>query len=334
MAIARAAAEDTPEFRRLKRSFLAAARRECGDSAACLAEKMKQFDAAYGFAVVGAPEQSSPALQRAETPGVNSRAIDSRRPDELKLGTTFVGAPKLYFYNEGFLNGRDAADSETWLVWKFNLQHADDLEETFCVDAATGRIVMRSMDVAHATTRQVYNCALVNPSNPGCRLDTYWVFAGGSDIFLGRSEGQPARGPMPSAAGPPYAGSLDVDNAYNIFLPAIHQYVADRFGRDGANNMGGTGNGTTVPFNITRFFMHADGEPTVGMQICPLHGYAFAGTVSVVYCTGSMTAQAYDLLGHEYGHLISRYRTFSGTTPNSLLMVGPASWILSRNPEV
>jgi hypothetical protein len=208
------------------------------------------------------------------------------------------------------------------LVWKLTLRSGEEWEETYFVDAATGKVVKRQRDIAEAVNRQVFDCTLVNPNNITCRMDVFWNFGGGVLYYLGRGEGQPARGPMPSIAGPPYAGSVDVDNGYTQFLPAIHQYVADRFGRDGANDRGGTGNGTSVPFNVSRLYANGNGS-TTGMANCN-PGNEWSNAVGVAFCVGSLAAATYDVLGHEYGHLICLYRSFNGNTPNSLLLVGPA----------
>ena len=55
-----------------------------------------------------------------------------------------------------------------------------------------------------------------------------------------------------------------------------------------------------------------------------------ATTTGVAFCIGSVTAAAYDVLGHEYGHLISRYRSFNENTPNSLVIVVPAGALIEN----
>ena len=72
----------------------------------------------------------------------------------------------------------------------------------------------------------------------------------------------------------------------------------------------------------TSQYVHLNGTATGAMVCNP--GYAFASIAGVAFCAGSLAAAAYDVLGHEYGHFISRYRSFNGNTPNSLLNVGPA----------
>ena len=272
-----------------------------------------------GRTLAGLELDPAPALTADQAAGI------ARSLAGLRFAESPATPPVLRVINMEFLGlAKSSADVVSRLVWEVTLSGPNDASPAYSVDAVDGTLVHFDSGEGHLT-RQIYDCALVNPITPGCRLDISWYFESTDERYtLGRSEGQPARGAMPVGAGPPYAGSLDVDNGYNHFLPSIHQYFADRFGRDGANDRGGTGNGTSVPFATSRMFVHANGEPTYGALFCN-PGYAWAGTTSVVFCAGSLSPATYDLLGHEYGHLVSRYRSFNANgTPNTLLSTGPA----------
>jgi len=236
--------------------------------------------------------------------------------------------PALQLFNKAFLGlGAAEEDRVTRLVWEVSLSGPMDSGPAYFINAQDGSVVHADSGEHHATTRQIYDCALIDTSAPGCRLDVLKLLNSGEYYILGRSEGQPARGPMPGGAGPPYAGSTDVDDAYNFHLPLLHQFMADRFDRDGANDRGGTGNGTSVPFGVSRFWVHGNGEPSTGVHVCNPY-YAWAGTVSVVVCANMLSNPALDindLLLHEYGHLVNRYRSFQANgTANSLLLSGLA----------
>jgi hypothetical protein len=79
--------------------------------------------------------------------------------------------------------------------------------------------------------RQIYDCTFVGEGF-GCYIDNC-----GSSYCMGRSEGQPERGPSPFED-TPYFGMTDVDDAYEL-VGQVQNYYWEKFGRNGANNLGG-----------------------------------------------------------------------------------------------
>ncbi len=285
-----------------------------------------------------AAAQSSPALQRAKPSGEIARANVLPRPSGLKPGTTLAdaGEPVLYLYNEAFLNGQEASAAETWLVWKFNLRNGEDEEETFVVDAASGKIVKRSLDVAFATTREIYDCG-THFNNGFCYLDRP-TQAYGDVFYYGRSEGNSVRGPSPAAA--PIYGSTDVDYFYDLMQTnpsgtplGLHTFYLTKFGRDGANSLGGTGDGINVARSSSRILANAD-LTTYGITNCQATsaGFAWAGTTNIAVCRGSLQN---DLIAHEYSHLVARnMRINADGTSVSLLNQGEGGALNESNSDI
>lgn len=95
---------------------------------------------------------------------------------------------------------------------------------------------------ASAIYRKIYDAG--DPFNePPDNPYTAWLgrFSSAYNYTFGREEGRPARGPNPV---PGFAyGSTDVDTLYDM-MGSINQYYLTKFGRDGANTQGGTGDGS------------------------------------------------------------------------------------------
>ena len=153
---------------------------------------------------------------------------------------------------------------------------------------------LASGNAAYAITREIYDCGDPN-GDTACYLDFL-----DDGYFYGRSEGEPPRGPNPLV--PPYTGSTDVDTLYDL-VPSVNQYYLDKFGRNGPNNLGGTGNGSSLPYDVFRAFANADGSAT-GATACGGAGGAFASSTGVAFCRGSTNL---DALGHETSHIFVRF---------------------------
>ncbi len=149
---------------------------------------------------------------------------------------------------------------------------------------------------ALALTRHIFDCG--DPvGDTSCYMD--FVQDG---YFYGRSEGQPPRGPNP--LGPLYSGSIDVDLLYDL-TGQIDQYYQTRLNRNGPNARGGTGNGTTVSYDVYRMFANGNGS-SIGAVLCDVPAgtpSAAATATSCVFCRGSATP---DTVGHEVGHIMAR----------------------------
>jgi hypothetical protein len=87
---------------------------------------------------------------------------------------------------------------------------------------------------AFALQRKVWDC-----SRGSCVLNFYSVTF---NYTYGRSEGMPARGPVPAGYVP---GSTDTDELYDL-MPSINEYYMVKFGRNGPNGFGGNSTGVVA----------------------------------------------------------------------------------------
>ena len=239
-----------------------------------------------------------------------------RRLGGLKPGTALavVGEPALLIYNAGFLASRAATASR--LVWQVTLAAGEDFRPTFFLSASDGSLVAWD-DGVREIDRAIYDCSdFVGDLTCYLNLD-------GSNHIYGRSEGLPPRGPNPFNA--PFAGSTDVDKLYDL-AGEIHNYYAVKFGRNGGNGQGGTGNGVGVPISQTRFVAHANlGANGSGICNRPQGGGALVSTASTIrMCYGSVVD---DVVAHEYAHRVSQ-------TTSQLVYSGEAGALDESNSDI
>jgi hypothetical protein len=97
-------------------------------------------------------------------------------------------------------------------------------------------------------------------------------------------------------------GSTDVDTLYDM-IGDMHPYFMTKFNRNGPNSLGGTGNGTSVPYDVYRILAHVDGW-TFGPSACGGPVNAFSGSGLVAACMGSTQK---DLIGHELSHTLMEF---------------------------
>ncbi|MCC6477222.1 M4 family metallopeptidase [bacterium] len=112
----------------------------------------------------------------------------------------------------------------------------------------------------------------------------------------GRIEGGAPRGPCQIAG---FAfGSNDVDSAYAM-AGIAHDYVAARYGLNGANNLGGIGNNA---INRTRTELQVHIDLSIGTG-CPKAAW-IASSGRLYFCVGIVVS---DVVGHEYAHAVHYY---------------------------
>jgi hypothetical protein len=222
----------------------------------------------------------------------------------------------------GTLGGGGAGG--TRLVWEVGLSDREGVNSpTVYLDARDGSLVKFDSG-REGINRRIFDCT--DPSDVNvCVIDSdFFQYPG---YYRGRSEGQPVRGPSPFP--PPFTGATDVDRAYD-FVQSMQDYYLNKFGRNGGNNRGGIGNGGSVPYDHTRIFVYLDGLSS--FQASCIGGGASAGTSNINFCLGSVVP---DVFGHEYGHLVARYRTFNlNGTPNSLINQGESGALNESNSDI
>ena len=227
---------------------------------------------------------------------------------------------------------RNEVEEDTRLAWKLEVVDAGSGGERFAqdyyIDAQTGELILqlsRHWDLyrqvlpygsegggnrvqlnGHDADR---SCIDLLPM--GCDFETDVPSALFPPYVFGRSEGKPARGPYPDPNPTPYFpyfGTSDVDSVYD-FIGAVHQYYADTFGIDGANNLGGAAI-SPVAAGITRGVVHNE---SWSVSACPNAVFnATTGTIS--FCMNMVQP---DVLGHEYSHAIQFHScnpTYRGET--------------------
>ncbi|MDD5489807.1 MAG: M4 family metallopeptidase [Candidatus Moranbacteria bacterium] len=182
--------------------------------------------------------------------------------------------PELFVFNKGLVENKKSDSFRlVWMVEVFGKEKGG--HEYFFINALDGSLVYH-LSGTRSLNRNIYD--------------------GDSGAYiLSRSEGQAA------------TGTADVDNAYG-FLFGAHSYFQTNFGRDGANKLGGLGDGSTKPYTDTDAYVRIDNNPEK-IFACPNAWYDY---YSIKFCSGEMTA---DVLGHEYGHGVTYHSILYNALP-------------------
>jgi len=132
-------------------------------------------------------------------------------------------------------------------------------------------------------------------------MDGYdWV----TGYTYGRSEGQPIRGANP------YLLTTDTDDLYDI-LGWIDSYYTGEFSRNGANNSGGIGDGSsTYPTESTTGLTYIDYFYLSPDDYLSCPNAFFNGLNSIHFCQGYTSI---DITGHEYAHAVNYYSVLNSS---------------------
>lgn len=183
-----------------------------------------------------------------------------------KYGDDPVGIKSvdLYVLNKELIDENEKG-GESYLTWQVEL-HGAKLKNSkvfFFLDAHSGKLIYQLQGIKNAINRRIYDGSF-------------------GSYILNRSEGDPAQ------------GIADADNLYNI-LGNVHNYFHAKFSRNGANELGGLGDGTAEHPSI-----NTDGYANIDFLEDP--GYcpnAYFDGSSVRFCQGMVSL---DNIGHEYTH--------------------------------
>ncbi|MCB1048554.1 MAG: hypothetical protein KDC10_15260, partial [Calditrichaeota bacterium] len=197
--------------------------------------------------------------------------------------------PELVIVDSHALGDAVAAPTLVWQVVTATTctHHSDDL---WVLDAQSGALLAR-LDQVRYLDRRVYNCSnspgLTCPSEQFDQQYNYW---------FGRREGAPARGPNPNTAYG-YGGRTDTDDMYDN-LGHTMDYWTQVFARNGANNLGGVGDG---------YYNLATRTPSMILldhvwDSCPDNAGYFGSIGRFQFCES--TASELDIVGHEYFHAV------------------------------
>ncbi|NQV13427.1 MAG: M4 family metallopeptidase, partial [Parcubacteria group bacterium] len=182
-------------------------------------------------------------------------------------------------------------DGNNHLVWEVDLYLEKPNEhEYYFIDAKSGDLIHQITGIQQAVDREIWDCSL-GLFTGDCYLDTSWA-----GYTYGRSEGQLARGTNP------LVGGTDTDDLYN-YTGSLHNYYANKFSRNGANNQGGMGDGAAnFPVATTSGLTFIDYhflDPNDSGS-CP--NAFFNSANSIRFCEGYVTS---DIVGHEYAHAVN-----------------------------
>lgn len=186
-----------------------------------------------------------------------------------------VARAALYILNKGIIEGKSGGNN--YLVWLVEIFDAKARERRiYFIDAHDGSLVFQTKVSKNAVNRRVYNYTDFRP-------------------VISRSEGEAAR------------NITDVDGLYDILGNAYNYYLS-KFSRDGANKLGGLGDGTIERSSITSGYalLGKISDATLN-QSC---GNAYFDTYAVLFCEGTVTN---DIVGHEYSHGVSYYSLLDDT---------------------
>jgi Zn-dependent metalloprotease len=236
-------------------------------------------------------------FQRTETPEATSAALCILAPGLLK--------------NDGNL--------APYLVWEVKLALACkdagkvSSAENYYLDAQSGAIREQLTEV-HSMNRKVADCSAPVYSS-GCPFRTV------DGYNYGRVEEDPPVGASPRYL--PDEQSLDTDNLYDK-LADIHQFYQSHFGRDGASNQGGTGDGYYYPWR-TYGLTYLDFSP--GMA-CP-NALHYRGTIQ--FCKDMVVD---DVVAHEYAHAVVMHCFYSGGLAAGMTYQGQAGALNESHSDV
>ncbi|MFA6391131.1 MAG: M4 family metallopeptidase [Patescibacteria group bacterium] len=225
--------------------------------------------------------------------------FDTDNPEVLKTN--------LYVFNKSLFNKNN--EDQNYLVWQIELyKKTPSLHEFYFIDTRDGSLVHQITGIKNAISRRIYDCSY---GDGFCYLDAYDAV---SAYTLGRSEGKPIRGTNP------WYGLTDVDNLYSITGYA-HNYFLNTFSLNGANNLGGLGDGTYVPYTRTEGLAYID-------PVYPACPNAFYDGYAINFCTGWVTT---DIVAHEYGHGVTQFSVVDGYGNPAGLIYSDESGALSES---
>ena len=163
--------------------------------------------------------------------------------------------------------------------------------EDYYLDAQSGEL-REQLTESRSIDRKLVDCS--QPSPPGSHTSCPRIVIDGYRYGRYDSFGDGPSGPNPLYL--PGEVSVDVDTLWDK-LNDVHQFYQTHFGRNGASNQGGTGNGYYNPIR-TYGATYADYAPT---WYCP---NALMSQGSLQFCKGMIVD---DVVAHEYAHAVEMW---------------------------
>jgi len=227
--------------------------------------------------------------------------FNSSQPPSVESVNLMVVPDKLLAGNLG---------SGAQLAWEVSLSsETPPSSENYYVSASNGVVILK-LTKFRSLNRKVPDCAMI-PGTPNCYLD--WQPAGQS-YYYGRSEPiVNPRGPYPQSDYPLYFGSIDVDQTWSL-LGNVSSYWSTNFGRNGANNLGGT---LVASPTETLAFVHTDNINAANCQSALAWWSPSPGRLNICRKMASP-----DVIGHEYTHGVVFYAITNGGQPAGTIFTG------------
>ena len=215
-----------------------------------------------------------------------------------------IFAPRVYMTWE---RNPDPMGYKAWVVHLISEPRPDgdigaDLpaNEIFYISAFDGHLLWHTTNV-RGINRKILDC-----STGMCWYgQRRWY--NGQYYYFGRVEGQNPVGPNP------VYGGTDTDDVYQWFADA-DSYVLANFGRNGANGLGGTGDGSQVPYGTDQATVYID---PLGILNCPFGGKNVG--YELWFCSDAVQI---DIFGHEYAHGFSHFAHWLNGHPVGMLYEG------------
>ncbi len=192
----------------------------------------------------------------------------------------------------------NTTDASAYLTWAVGVANDPRFSAVYYVDAQEGSLRLKGERVRQLY-RKIYDCT-ANPSSGAC----WSSLVDSNGYHHGRREGEASWGPHP------VYNAYDVDTAYDV-LGSAHEYLASRFGRNGANGQGGMENGgCNNPVTVTSANTYQDQFWGAGCTRA-----SFSSTCATIAFCHALTTP--DVIAHEYAHGVTfsvRDMTYYGQT--------------------
>lgn len=274
--------------------------------------------------------QTLPRLAINTEPAITAeQAIDTAKKywqEEYKIDNFDQSEATLYIFNPLLFTGKKS-DDNTSLVFEVELtKDRPAYHKFYYINAQTNEITFQIDGHQDAVHRHVWDCSYgLNDGN--CYMGAYDYWYG---YYVGRHEGSAAIGSNPYWW---ITQKTETDNLYDLF-GQMHSYYETKFARNGGNNSGGIGDGTsTYPTESTTGLTYIDFyylSPDQEYNMCP--NAFFNGTNSIHFCQGEISA---DLIGHEYGHAVNYFSVLNDSgAPAGLTYSGDSGALNEANSDI
>ncbi|HBY74005.1 MAG TPA: hypothetical protein DEG44_04970 [Candidatus Kerfeldbacteria bacterium] len=242
---------------------------------------------------------------------------------ELAGQTVSVRNSTLYVFNEYLIN-KNKPDQSV-LVWEIEVYNREPLvHDYYYINALTGESVYQIAGIYDAVNRLVYDCSY-GAYTGDCYID---ALDGTTGYTYGRSEGQAARGANPNFF---ITSDTDTDDLYDL-LGQVYNYYTTTFGRDGANNAGGMGDGTYYGATTTTTLTYLDYYYSSYNDYTSCPNAFFDGVGTLRFCEGLVTN---DIAGHEYAHAVNYFSILDETgAPAGLAYTNETGALNEANSDV